>query len=366
MRATAAQSPRDGIGVAARYILPLTSLYLMVRRFRQAAPTPPVSFMLQPLWTYRLVHHDWTALADAVIYFGLNCWFNGISTFEDVVRQNLPAWLLEERLMELQIFGMISLLAILAGAIVYRGEDAREKPGDLREARLSFIMPPLLAALASSLWLKDIRTIQDVMRLIFPPWLMEERYMEVQCFSMIMLLASLAGIVVVRGDDGPHVKFVARDQPLLKYPLPPVLIPGRTTHTWLSPKKHSSSQPSLSVGIPVGWRGCAGSVLSADVEQLPSSEQCRGWFHVNAKDYLSRDAHECLEHKLRHYLREQVSLGTRAKPNRTICNVCFQRMASGVECFLLFLKISARKQSKAHCQRHRCFHHHRAMPSSRS
>ena len=90
------------------------------------------------------------------------------------------------------------------------------------------------------------------------------------------------------------------------HPIPPLLIPARTTHSRFFPKKHSFSYSYLYVGIPVGWSGRSGSLLSADVELIPASRRKYGWFDVNSDDYLSRDKGvRGLDAKLRTYLKAQ-------------------------------------------------------------
>ncbi|MCJ1469592.1 hypothetical protein MMC07_008227 [Pseudocyphellaria aurata] len=80
------------------------------------------------------------------------------------------------------------------------------------------------------------------------------------------------------------------------------------------PKKHSFSYSYLFVGIPVGWHGSLGSLLSADLEGChtetekikPSQLQRRSWFHVEAADYLERGHHDLgLKGKLDVYLKSQ-------------------------------------------------------------
>jgi len=66
------------------------------------------------------------------------------------------------------------------------------------------------------------------------------------------------------------------------------------------PKKHSFSYSYLFVGIPVGWSGCCGSLLSADASKK------RGWLHVDPVDFLARgDGHLGLRGKLDAYLESQ-------------------------------------------------------------
>lgn len=80
----------------------------------------------------------------------------------------------------------------------------------------------------------------------------------------------------------------------------PLILPCRTTHSRMFPKKHSFSYSYLFVGMPVGWSGCYGSLLSADASQK------RGWFHVDPADFLARgDGHLGLRGKLDAYLESQ-------------------------------------------------------------
>lgn len=302
MRATPAKGSRTGINTLLQVGLILWTAYSFIQQFRQAQPNAVT--ILQPLWLYRVVKHDKTATTDALLSLGLYVLRNGLHGLGDAIYQAVPSWIVEERVVELQIFGMVLVMVALAGLVAYRGEDAREKSESLSNY---ILIPSSLVLLTSALWLSNIRTIQDVLRLALPGWILEERPMELQVFSTTLLLAALAGIVVWRGDEKPHIRFVETTRTMDEdYLLPPLLIPGKTTHTRLFPEKHSFDYSYLSVGVPVGWIGRAGSALSCDVNHLPLSKRLRGWFDVDAKDYLSRDEHNCLEHKLGHYLQEQV------------------------------------------------------------
>lgn len=97
--------------------------------------------------------------------------------------------------------------------------------------------------------------------------------------------------------------------------LKPLVFPCRTTHTRMFPKKHTFSYSYLFVGIPVGWHGSLGSLLSADLEGCHtetekiklSQLQQHSWFHVEAADYLERGRHDLgLKGKLDMYLKSQV------------------------------------------------------------
>ena len=99
----------------------------------------------------------------------------------------------------------------------------------------------------------------------------------------------------------PTVENEHKDMMFLK----PCVFPCRTTHSRLFPTRHSFSYSYLYVGIPVGWRGQAGNVLSADSD-LDGSNTSRTWFRVVAEDYLERGVHERgLQGKLQDYLISQ-------------------------------------------------------------
>ncbi|KAI0152934.1 hypothetical protein GGR57DRAFT_492632 [Xylariaceae sp. FL1272] len=83
----------------------------------------------------------------------------------------------------------------------------------------------------------------------------------------------------------------------------PLLFPCETTHTRLCPKKHSFTYSYLMVGIPVGWTGVAGGMISVD----ELSENRKGWYTINAADYLARgNGHLGLRRKLDQFLTTQA------------------------------------------------------------
>jgi DUF1365 family protein len=99
----------------------------------------------------------------------------------------------------------------------------------------------------------------------------------------------------------PAVEIEHKDMMFLK----PCMFPCRTTHSRLFPTKHSFSYSYLYVGIPVGWRGQAGNMLSADSD-LGGSNTSKTWFGVVAEDYLQRGVHDRgLHGKLEGYLISQ-------------------------------------------------------------
>ena len=94
-----------------------------------------------------------------------------------------------------------------------------------------------------------------------------------------------------------------------------LLLPCRTFHSRLLPKRHSFSYSYLAVGIPVGFDGNAGGMVSvgsrgeAGPFSWPSSASRvpNSWFTVDAGDYLERGKSELgLRGKLDEYLRLQV------------------------------------------------------------
>ncbi|KAI0012604.1 hypothetical protein F4779DRAFT_625743 [Xylariaceae sp. FL0662B] len=81
-----------------------------------------------------------------------------------------------------------------------------------------------------------------------------------------------------------------------------LLFPCRTTHTRLFPKRHSFSYSYLLVGIPVGWSGVAGGMISSEVPDWAE----KGCFAIDPADHLERGSgHVGLRGKLGAYLRSQ-------------------------------------------------------------
>jgi hypothetical protein len=82
----------------------------------------------------------------------------------------------------------------------------------------------------------------------------------------------------------------------------PLLLPSHTTHTRLFPKKHSFSYSYLQISIPIGFEGrrCGNLISVGNVDR-------KGWFHVQASDYLDRNSKETtFKGKLTEYLVSQV------------------------------------------------------------
>ena len=90
--------------------------------------------------------------------------------------------------------------------------------------------------------------------------------------------------------------------------LKPQVIPCRTSHARLFPKKHAFSYSYLQVGIPVGWRGSIGSIIAADPNLQGVRRLSEGLcFTVEAADHLNRGSdHVGLKGKLDIYIQDQV------------------------------------------------------------
>lgn len=72
----------------------------------------------------------------------------------------------------------------------------------------------------------------------------------------------------------------------------PLLFPCTTTHTRFFPKRHSFVYSYLVVGVPVGWQGSSGGMVSVASSAPDAAAYCglaaKGWFHIDASAYLER------------------------------------------------------------------------------
>lgn len=139
----------------------------------------------------------------------------------------------------------------------------------------------------------------------FYEWFHQTQAPHATIYSIFLIIGICSAIIVFRGDSAGKINSETANKTENQF-LPPLLIPARTTHTRLFPKKHSFSYSYFYVGIPVGWKGRAGSALSADVDLLEEAERSYGWFHVDSKDHLDREAdQDGFKGKLRRYLRSE-------------------------------------------------------------
>ncbi|KAI0472856.1 hypothetical protein GGR56DRAFT_586101 [Xylariaceae sp. FL0804] len=118
----------------------------------------------------------------------------------------------------------------------------------------------------------------------------------------IWLPASLVVAVTLAVLKTVQLRSQVGSQPSWTGPDRPLLFPCQTTHTRLFPKKHSFDYSYLLVGVPVGWSGVAGSMISTDGQE----QSGKGWFHIDPADYLERGkCHLGLRGKLDEYLDSQ-------------------------------------------------------------
>lgn len=117
---------------------------------------------------------------------------------------------------------------------------------------------------------------------------------------LLFLIRSLRGRIETPPWDGPGKV---------------LLFPCRTSHFRMFPKRHSFSYSYFTMGLPVGFEGHAGGMVSVGAKGSPCllswtlSASPRGWFTVDAGDYLEPGKSELgLRGKLDMYLRAQVSL----------------------------------------------------------
>lgn len=98
----------------------------------------------------------------------------------------------------------------------------------------------------------------------------------------------------------------------------PMLFPCTTTHTRKFPEKHSFVYSYLVVGIPVGWSGVSGGGMISMTApgELAVEKQRKGWFHVDAGDYLERgSSHLGLRGKMDAHLRDAHGIDPAAYPH---------------------------------------------------
>lgn len=95
----------------------------------------------------------------------------------------------------------------------------------------------------------------------------------------------------------------------------PYLIPCKTTHRRLFPKKHSFSYSYLTIGVPVDFRGSVNGMIGVDEDPIPSFRGLvpfanllsRSWYYVQSSDHLQRGQHGlCLRGKLSLFLLSEV------------------------------------------------------------
>ncbi|CAG8982177.1 hypothetical protein HYALB_00003612 [Hymenoscyphus albidus] len=123
--------------------------------------------------------------------------------------------------------------------------------------------------------------------------------MIVLSFVILQLIRYVITLSVSTSSNGDH-------------PAKAMFFPCKTSHIRLYPKKNSFEYSYLMVGIPIGWKGTAGGLLSADVEKSQSSWYLRlfslgpgtSWWSVDGDNYLARGSGS-LKAKLEGYLKSE-------------------------------------------------------------
>ncbi|KAL1911944.1 hypothetical protein Sste5344_002139 [Sporothrix stenoceras] len=110
-----------------------------------------------------------------------------------------------------------------------------------------------------------------------------------QLITAALALVALAVVIFVIKTESTNKQRQAEAEPWTG-PGKPLLFPCITTHTRLVPKQHSFVYSYLVVGVPVGWTGVCGGMISVATDS-PTAERKeikKGWYHIDAEDYLER------------------------------------------------------------------------------
>lgn len=122
-------------------------------------------------------------------------------------------------------------------------------------------------------------------------------YFAILIFSYILLR-------IIRCIQDLSQKSTIRNDTILR----PCFFPCKTSHSRMFPIRHRFSYSYLLAGIPVGFKGSIGGLISVDEERKNSWFSRKSWFTVHGDDYLARGHHPGgLEGKLQDYLKTQVS-----------------------------------------------------------
>lgn len=97
--------------------------------------------------------------------------------------------------------------------------------------------------------------------------------------------------------------------------LKPMFFPANTSHLRLHPRKHGFSYSYLLTGIPIGWSGSSGGMISVDEQnniaawykRIFSVQPTSPWYIVDGDAYLERGhVSGRLQGKLKRFLHDQV------------------------------------------------------------
>lgn len=140
-----------------------------------------------------------------------------------------------------------------------------------------------------------------------------QEYVELPTFITVTGSSALLFVLlqIIRYIRGFQVKSTNLDGKSLK----PMLFPAKTSHLRLFPKKHGFSYSYLLTGIPIGWMGSSGGMISADEKidvspwyrRLFSLQPMGPWYVVDGDSYLERGrVPGGLQGKLKKFLHDQV------------------------------------------------------------
>lgn len=139
-----------------------------------------------------------------------------------------------------------------------------------------------------------------------------QKYVDV---STIITIATSMGVLlsflqIIRYARGLRVASTNLNDQFLK----PMLFPTKTSHLRLFPKRHGFSYSYLLTGIPIGWTGSSGGMISVDEKndgltwyrRLLSFRPMSPWYVVDGDSYLERGhVSGGLEGKLKRFLHDQ-------------------------------------------------------------
>ncbi|KIW61254.1 hypothetical protein PV05_01399 [Exophiala xenobiotica] len=155
---------------------------------------------------------------------------------------------------------------------------------------------------------RNLKAVSFILVLINPEYILSR----LSWLATNEYFACAAALCIARGVWCYTLSFSAQtedtgvdEEVLLSHGFGPRIFECLTTHTRLFPTKHSFSYSYLLVGVPIGWRGSASSILSSDLS-TEASRLGKKWFSINAEDYLERCQHSGgLQGKLQDFLKTQ-------------------------------------------------------------
>lgn len=142
-------------------------------------------------------------------------------------------------------------------------------------------------------------------------------FMAPNAYTAALCLSLLIGCISIMLVAIPSLKSRRSDKSIWQGPNQAYLIPCKTTHRRLFPKKHSFSYSYLTVGIPVDFKGSINGMIGVHDSPretsglrplLPLAKLfSQSWYCIQASDHLQRDYNDLgLRGKLNHFLLSEV------------------------------------------------------------